>query len=262
MSALLDRTSARLLRMAKTGFRRIFPRRDYLVFRGSRLPLPGSRLNREDQRDNAFFLDSSIAEARRIVEHLGGHAGSFVLDIGCGQGRLPIGLVPEFRTLRYLGLDVSEESIRWCTTHLQARYPSYRFQHIDVVNARYNPSGSALDERFRLPVGDAEADIVYMWGVVTNMEPEHLAPYAHEIGRVLRPGGTLFLTANIESDVATVSINPEDYTAFGCDGPLHIVRYERDYFLAPFRDAGLTLTRLEHHAAGNCQSDLYFVKTP
>jgi hypothetical protein len=92
------------------------------------------------------------------------------------------------------------------------------------------------------------------------MEPDHLSVYASEISRMLRRGGNLFLTANVEDQVPQVSINPENYTAFTCQGPLHIVRYERQYFLDVFQRAGLILTDFAYHAAGNCQSDMYFVK--
>lgn len=247
-------------RLAGRGFRFLFPRKDYVSYRGSRLPRPESRLNREDQQDNEFFLNSSIGEAQRVMARLGCTPGSSLLEIGCGQGRLAIGLVREFENLRYLGLDVSESCIRWCRNNIQSQYPSYRFQHIDLVNARYNPGGVALTGDFRLPMADGEADVVYLWGVVTNMEPEHLETYVREMARVLRAGGRLFLTANIEVGVPTVSINPENYTAFACDGPLHIVRYEHGYFTDVFRTAGLEMTDFLYHGAGNCQSDMYFEK--
>lgn len=238
----------------------LFPRKDYVIYKGSRLPRPGIRLNGPVYEDNEFFLNSAIKEAARMVTKLGCTPGDFLVDIGCGHSRLAIGLVREMSKLRYLGLDVSEDLIQWCKEHIESRYPSYRFQHIDLINARYNPAGHPLAPDFRLPVSDAAADIVYLWGVVTNMEPKHFPIYASEISRILRRGGKLYLTANVEDNVPQVSINPENYTAFACQGPLHIVRYERQYFLDVFQRAGLILTDFEHHAAGNCQSDLYFVK--
>jgi ubiquinone/menaquinone biosynthesis C-methylase UbiE len=238
----------------------LFPRKDYVIYRGSRLPRPGIRLNGPVYEDDEFFLNSAIKEAARVVTKLGCTPGDFLVDVGCGHSRLAIGLVRELSNLRYLGLDVADSFIQWCQQHIESQYPSYRFQHIDLINARYNPSGHALAPDFRLPVADAAADIVYMWGVVTNMEPDHFPIYASEISRILRRGGRLYLTANVEDQVPMVSINPENYTAFTCQGPLHIVRYEKQYFLGVFQRAGLILTDFEHHAAGNCQSDMYFVK--
>ena len=247
-------------RGAKRAARLVSPVNDYVLHEGSRLPPPESRLNGPDQEVNSFFLDSSIAEARRAIDRLGCTSRSRLIDIGCGQGRLPIGLMRELGEVRYQGLDVSKSSVRWCKRNIERRAPAFQFRHIDVVNARYNPSGKTLSEDFRMPINDGEADIVYMWGVVTNMEPEHLPVYAGEIFRMLRQGGVLFLTSNVEADVPTVSINPPGYTSFTCRGPLHIVRYEMQYFLNVFRRAGLALTAFTYHGAGNCQSEMYFVK--
>lgn len=240
--------------------RRLIPRKDYVTYRGSRLPVPQIRLNPSAYEDNAFFLNSAINEAARVVTKLGCTPDDFLVEIGCGHSRLAIGLVRKLGNLRYLGLDVTESSIQWCRKNIESQYLSYHFQHIDLINARYNPSGPALAPDFRLPVSDGTADIVYMWGVVTNMEPDFFPVYASEICRILHRGGKLYLTANVEDNVPRVSINPEDYTAFACQGPLHIVRYEKQYFVDVFRHEGLILTDFDYHAAGNSQSDLYFVK--
>src|SRR5262245_22422921 len=238
----------------------LVPYKDYVVHRGSLLPRPESRLNGADQKDNGFFLDSSIGEASRVITKLGCTRESFIVDLGCGQGRLAIGLVRILSGIRYLGLDVSRKSIEWCKAHIESRHPSYKFQHVDLVNARYNPAGAALTPDFRLPVLDGAADCVYMWGLVTNMEPEHLATYASEVSRMLRRGGSAFVTANVEDDVPEASINPENYTPYACRGPLHIVRYETRYFLDVFRRVSLELSGIAYHGGESCQSDLYFVK--
>jgi SAM-dependent methyltransferase len=255
------RTVGELARQfASIGKRTLFPTRDQVFYKGSVLPHRDLRFNGPDQQVDAFYLASAIAEAKRVVRVMGYTPRGLLVDIGCGQGRLAIGLIRDLPQARYLGLDVSARSIDWCAKHLESRHPSYRFRHVNLVNALYNPLGNALAPAFRLPVASGVADMVYMWGVVTNMEPEHLVPYAQEISRILRPGGKLFLTANVEASVPQVSINPENYVPFVCRGPLHIVRYEKQYFLDVFQHAGLKLTQFAYHAAGNCQSEMYFAK--
>jgi SAM-dependent methyltransferase len=247
-------------RIAAQGKRLLLPPRDYVTFKGSRLPPRGLRFNGPDHADDAFLLTSASQEAERVTGKLRYDPSDLLVDLGCGQGRLAIGLVRVLPRARYLGLDVSARSIEWCAKHIGRQYPSYEFKHIDLVNARYNPFGSPLPSHFRLPAGDASAALVYLWGVVTNMEPEHLRVYANEIARMLRPGGQAFLTANIEDNVPEVAVNPEKYVSFEYDGPLHIVRYEQRYFVDVFERAGLRLERLDYHASSNCQSELYFVK--
>lgn len=240
--------------------RKLLPRKDYVVHRGCVLPAPHLRFNGPDQQDNEFYVNSSISETNRVVTRLGYQPTELLVEIGSGQGRLAIGMVQRFPNARYLGLDVSKRSIDWCKKHIERRYPTYRFQYLHVLNALYNPSGEPLTRAFSLPVEDASADAVYLWGVVTNMEPEHLPPYAREIARMLRKGRGMFLTANVEDNVPPVTINPKNYTPFECSGPLHIVRYEKSYFIDVFRQVGLSLTAVDYHAAGNCQSELYFIR--
>jgi hypothetical protein len=71
----------------------------------------------------------------------------------------------------------------------ESRFPSCHLLYGDLVNARYNSAGQALSPDFRLPVETGCADISYMWGVVTNMEPDHLPVYAEEIARMRVSGG-------------------------------------------------------------------------
>lgn len=248
-------------KVASRGQHVLFPGRDYVTYRGTRLPARELRFNGSEYQEEAYLLASADAEARRVVEKLGYDPTELLVDLGCGQGRLAIGLGRLVGAARYLGLDVSARSIAWCNEHIRRRDPSYRFHHLDLVNARYNPYGARLSDRFRLPVDDDVASIVFLWGVVTNMEPEHLAVYASEIHRILRPGGKAFFTANLEQDVPAVSINPANYVSFEYHGPLNIVRYEEQYFLEVLERAGLVLEQMDYHASAHCQSDLYFSKS-
>lgn len=248
-----------LLEKLKAVWRELLPGQ-YRVHRGSYLPPRDSRMGGIEYEDDDFFLDSSLSEADRVIGTLAAKPTDHLLDIGCGHGRLPIGLIHRSFALRYLGIDVKLDSIMWCTKYIHQRHPGFRFQHVDVVNERYNPGGAPLSPEYRLPADTGSVDIVYMWGVFTNMEPGHLPTYVKEFVRVLRPGGRAFLTAHVEERVPESSVNPENYTPYACSGPLHAVRYERGYFFDTFRQAGLALTRFDYHLAGNCQSEVYFVK--
>ena len=256
---VVRRVGSLLERIVESGKRRIAPA-GYTLHRGSVLPPRDARMGGVPYQDDEFFLNSAIGEARRVATLVEGRADQFLVDIGCGEGRLPIGLIHESQRISYVGLDVKRTAIEWCREYIQRDHPDFHFEHVDVVNARDNPGGVAIASDYRLPVQSARADIVYLWGVLTNMEPEHLAHYAGEIARLLRRGGTAFLTAHVEEGVPDATINPEGYTPYACSGPLHAVRYDREYLLGTFRRAGLVLTELAYHMAGNCQSDLYFVK--
>ncbi|HYJ78008.1 MAG TPA: hypothetical protein VEW03_00200, partial [Longimicrobiaceae bacterium] len=81
-------TLRRVLRAAG----RLVPRADHRELDGSILPPPERRWCGPEFRDDAFFLRSAEAEARRLVERLGCGPRTRLLEVGCGYGRLPIGL--------------------------------------------------------------------------------------------------------------------------------------------------------------------------
>ena len=238
-------------------------RRDHVVYRGSVLPLPSQRRNMcgAEYASDEFFLESAIGEAQRLEAKLGCTVNSAVVDLGCGLGRLAIGLVRDVGAVPFWGFDVVKENITWCRKHIQQHHPSFRSAHLDVANARYNPKGTPLTKDFRLPLPDGQADIVYLWGLLTNMEPEHMPIYVAETSRILREGGAVFLTAFVEKDVPSVSLNPDRYTNYECAGPLHVVRYEKNFLFSTFRQHGLNVQEYSHHVGRHCnQSEIYLRK--
>jgi len=119
--------------------------------------------------------------------------------------------------------------------------------HVDVVNELYNPSGTVDGNKIRLPVANASTDIVYMWGVFTNMAPEHVQIYVSELSRIARDGGKVFLTAFVEDDVPEVSFNPAGYVPYDCNAPLAVVRYNRQWLFSLFSRHGLMVDDFRYH---------------
>ena len=259
---LLLRLWRRLYRMVPT--LDYLPRRDYVLYRDCVLPHP--RLRRtmcgDDYTSNRFFVESGRAEAMRLVQKLGYTDKSNVVDIGSGLGRLATGLLREVGDVQYWGFDAVRSWILWCQEHIEAHHPSFRFQHVDVANELYNPQGTSLGKDFRFPLPDRHADIVYMWGVFTNMRLHDARIYVAEISRLLRDGGRAFLTAFVEPNVPEESINPTGYVDYECKVPLHVVRYDKDVLFSLFSDHGLSVEEFAYHGGMHCQqSELHLRKT-
>lgn len=237
---------------------------DYVTFRGCRLPpahMRDAMCGLEYAADDRF-LESGCAEARRLVAKLAYTPDSNVVEIGCGLGRLAIGLVRECGNVRYWGFDVSRPRIAWCKTHIERRQPSYRFFHVDVANDQSNPNGKVIHDEFRFPLADGHADVLYSWGVFTNMRLNDARIYISEIGRLVRGGGRAFLTAFVEKDVAPESVNPTGYVDYECHLPLHVVRYDQDVLFSMFAEGGLTVEEFAYHGGAHCnQSEIYLRKT-
>ncbi|MFA4980917.1 MAG: class I SAM-dependent methyltransferase [Candidatus Omnitrophota bacterium] len=141
------------------------------------------------------FKDSG----RRLLSHLvdlGGLApGDAVLDVGCGIGRLAIPLTGYLtKNGRYEGFDVIGYNIKWCSRHISARYPNFRFTHSDVYNKFYNRTGRYKARDYVFPYQSDSFDMVFLLSVFTHMLPEDMEHYVSEISRVTKRSGRCFVT--------------------------------------------------------------------
>lgn len=95
-------------------------------------------------------------------------AGRSVLDVGCGRG--------EFLTkdpLGYIGIDLDPELVAACRARgLRAE------------------TGSALE----LPFADGSFEVVRAAQLIEHLHPDQAARLLTEAARVLKPGGSVFLT--------------------------------------------------------------------
>lgn len=111
-----------------------------------------------------------ILERQLLIQH-GLRPDDYVVDVGCGSGRLANAL-KEYLHGKYLGLDVVADLVEYART-LVVR-PDWRFE---------------LVEGFRIPEQDKQVDFVCFFSVFTHLLHEHSYLYLQEAARVLKPGG-------------------------------------------------------------------------
>ncbi len=104
--------------------------------------------------------------------------GARCLDFGCGVGRVIRHFEDEARTGEFWGCDIDGTSMHWCMTNLT---PPFRF---------FQLSDSPV-----LPFESSSFDLVYAVGVFSQVF-ENWSMWAMELRRILKPGGSLFLTYN------------------------------------------------------------------
>jgi SAM-dependent methyltransferase len=185
-----------------------------------------------------------------------------VLDVGCGVGRMATALTRYMRGGvdggRYEGFDVMADAIDWCRSHITRRHPTFRFQHVNVGNRYYNPSGAEAAGRFQFPYDAAAFDFVYLMSVFTHMLPAEVQHYVSEIARVLDRGGrclcTFFLLNDASIALSRESSNPaynfqhvhDGYRTTDSAMPEAAVAYDEVCVRGWFADHGLRLDRVHY----------------
>jgi len=157
------------------------------------------------------YIESGLGLLQVLVSYAGLQAGSIMLDIGSGIGRLAVPLTKLITPPgSYDGLEIVERGVRWCSTKITPGYPHFRFTHADIFNAEYNPGGTVKAAEYVLPYDDASFDVVCLFSVFTHMLTADVERYVTEISRVLRPGGRLAATFIIINDETTKSMQAEN----------------------------------------------------
>ena len=121
------------------------------------------------------FYTSACDEADRLKSEMELAERSRILDVGCGVGRLPIGLLARnMPFLSYLGTDVSLRRIKWCKRNIQNKDNRLDFQFINLKNDRYNPRG-----KVQLDVGikGKKFEIIYLYSVFSHLLQPDIEKY-------------------------------------------------------------------------------------
>ena len=149
-----------------------------------------NRLLESHPRDEAMKLavggnfQALGAVMRAILIKAGLKPEHYLVDVGCGSGRLAIAL-RSYLTGRYLGVDVVPKLLAYARE--ASGRPDWRFAE---------PGGIAIPER------DETADMVCFFSVLTHLMHEDGFRYLMEAKRVLKPGGIVvfsFLDFVVES---------------------------------------------------------------
>jgi SAM-dependent methyltransferase len=218
------------------------------------LPVPPKERNFVGDGD---YKAIGIEFLRHFVQLGGLRPTDRMLDIGCGIGRMavPLTLYLDPAKGSYDGVDVVADGIAWCEETISRAYPNFRFRHLDVRNALYNPHGAAEGAKTRLPYPDGSFDFIVMTSVVTHLPAAEMAAYAAECGRLLAVGGRCFVTAFLMNDDARrdlaagggrIAFKPDDPgpELHGIpEAPMAAVAFEEDFLLAAFAEAGLQRRR-------------------
>jgi SAM-dependent methyltransferase len=140
--------------------------------------------------DEAYFDNPGRAP---VFPELPSSAYDFVLDFGCGCGRIARQMIQqETPPRRYVGVDLHAGMISWCRSALAPLAKGFDFFHHDLFNRSLNPRGAVGHMPF--PVEDGSVSLLVAWSVFTHLNEAQATFYLSEVARVLRSGGVMVST--------------------------------------------------------------------
>ena len=113
---------------------------------------------------------------REMLKYFGLAENGYLIDVGCGSGRLAMPLA-QWPDIRYLGTDVVTSLV----------------DHARKTVNRSDWTFKVVDS-FDIPELDGKADMVCFFSVLTHLLHEQSYIYLQEAKRVLKPGGLIVLS--------------------------------------------------------------------
>ncbi|MGO8942214.1 MAG: class I SAM-dependent methyltransferase [Syntrophobacteraceae bacterium] len=141
---------------------------------------------------------------KHFLTHIGLKQSDYIIDIGCGSGRLTKHLVPYITTGKYLGIDIIPDLLD------NARGIT------DNNNFRFE-----LTDGFHIPESDIQADYIVLFSVFTHLLQDEIYLYLNDIKRVLKPGGKVVFTFFEFTDLLW-PIFEEEVKHIGTPHPLNV----------------------------------------
>lgn len=135
---------------------------------------------------------SGLAQADKLRSHGLCLDGQTILDIGCGSGRLPLGLL-RYEPCVYIGLDAAKPNVDFCRRAF-APWPFFMFHHLNV-RSHYNGLSAVPREDAEFHIADASIDCAVACSLFTHLGTTEAATrYLDETWRCLKPGGLFWTT--------------------------------------------------------------------
>lgn len=188
------------------------PRMDYFEYLGYRIPSYLITLTGAGPETLEPIGKAHMAHYRK---HVGLAPDMTILEIGSGIGRDALQLKDLLAPNgRYIGVDVTRDSVAWCRRNISPRHPNFSFHHFDARHELYNPFGARTTSDFALPAADASVDRVLLGSVFTHLFEPELLHYMREICRVLKPSGLAYATFFLYSGETISAARRTDRTPF------------------------------------------------
>lgn len=167
---------------------------------------------------------------------------SRMLDIGSGCGRLATAFTRYLDEAgEYLGIDVWDDGVRWCTDHITSERPEFRFRTVTAANNYYYDNDSGTGNEFGLSfIPSSHFDCIFALSVFTHLKLPDARQYFDLIARSLGPNGLAYLTFFVIDDDAHRFIERTgEHRALAPAGDGMWYAYERQHFFSGYEEGPL-----------------------
>lgn len=204
-------------------------------------------------RSNGFngqFGGKRFAKNGRVLlellkEHCDINPDSHILEIGCGCGRTAIAAVDYLDSGRFVGMDIEKVSLAACTSNRYLDREGFQFDFMDVSNDEFNPDGQYPADKYVFPYESDSFDTIFMVSVFTHMLTDDVKNYIKEMSRLVKSGGTVFITTFLMDDgrqTAGLSFpfKEKDHYYSVKEMPEIAVGFDNSFYIDEFAKYGLT----------------------
>lgn len=203
----------------------------------------------------AHYLSNMQHYVHDLIVQAGIRPDDRILDIGSGCGRLATAFTRYLdESGEYLGIDVWDEGIRWCTDHIASEHPHFRFRTVSATNNYYYDADTGAPNQFGLSfVPSNHFDCIFALSVFTHLKLDDARQYFELIARSLAPKGMAYLTFFvIDDDVHRFVARTKKHRPlapagngmwYGYDRRDFFAGYEEPLLLGQFAEFGLDIVQ-------------------
>jgi len=124
-----------------------------------------------------------------LLDHIGLLPNHWILDIGCGTGRLAKQLVPFLDQGHYHGVDVNKKFIDLCVEAYQGN-----FTHVDDYHPEFNPHGVTDFKAYESIGIKRKFDRIIAIALFNHLDVPTIGHWLKLSAKFLKKGGTIFAT--------------------------------------------------------------------